>query len=106
MIAGGGGDLVVDVMNGRQQIESLDVKQLDGKLQAMPAAERQEFIARKVGERRALQSELNAVVAKRDAEVAEKLKALGGKDGVLELSAFEVLETQAKEKGYKFQKKP
>ena len=29
VIAGGGGDLVVEVMNGRQQIESVDVKQLD-----------------------------------------------------------------------------
>ena len=106
VIAGGGGDLVVEVMNGRQQIDSLDVKQLDDKLQAMPAPARQEFIAKKVAERRALQSELNAVVAKRDAEVAEKLKALGGKEGVLELSAFQVLEQQAKDKGYKFEKKP
>ena len=106
VIAGGGGDLVVEVMNGRQQIESVDVKQLDDKLQAMPAPARQEFIAQKVAERRTLQSELNAVVAKRDDVVAEKLKALGGKEGVLELNAFQVLEQQATDKGYKFQKKP
>ena len=106
VIAGGGGDLVVEVMNGRQQIESVDVKQLDDKLQAMPAPARQEFIAKKITERRTLQSELNAVVAKRDDDVAEKLKALGGKEGVLELNAFQVLEQQATDKGYKFQKKP
>ena len=106
VLAGGGGDLVVDLINGRQRIDSLDQKKLDPKLQAMPEPERNALIAGKVGQRRALQAELAALVAKRDAVVAEKLKGMEGKDGVLELSAFEVLETQAKEKGYKFQKKP
>lgn len=101
-VVAGGGDLVIEVMNGHRKIDSLDVDQLDKKLQAMPAPARQEYIEKKVAERRTLQAELNAVVAKRDAEVAQKLKELGGKDGVLELSAFQVLEQQAKEKGYKF----
>lgn len=104
-VVSGGGDLVVEVMNGRQQLESLDVKQLDEKLQTMPAPARQVYIEKKVAERRTLQAELNAVVAKRDAVVAEKLKELGGKDGVLELDAFRVLESQAKDKGYKFEEK-
>lgn len=43
-------------------------------------------------------------VAKRDAAVADKLKSLEGKDGVLELDAFRTLEAQAKEKGYRFEK--
>ena len=102
----GKGDLVVDVLNGRQKIESIDVKQLDPKLQALPAPARNEIIAEQVEKRRALQAELASVVAKRDAVVAEKLKAMEGKEGVLELNAFEVLESQAKDKGYKFEKKP
>jgi Mg-chelatase subunit ChlD len=105
-VVSGRGDLVVEVMNGRQQADALDVTQLDEKLQAMPPPARQEYIGKKVSERRALQAELNAVVAKRDAEVAEKLKSLGGKEGVLELSAFQVLEQQAKARGYKFDEKP
>lgn len=105
-VIAGRGDLIVEVMNGRQLAESVDVKQLDEKLQAMPAAERTALIAAKVEKRRALQAELNALVAKRDTEVADKLKAMDGKDGVLELNAFQVLETQAKEKGYRFEKKP
>lgn len=105
-VVSGRGDLVVEVMNGRAQVDALDVGQLDEKLQAMPAPARQEYIEKKVEDRRALQKELADVVAKRDAEVAEKLKALGGKDGVLELNAFRVLEEQAKDKGYKFERKP
>ncbi|MDI1319904.1 MAG: hypothetical protein PSW75_06870, partial [bacterium] len=104
-VVSGRGDLVAEVMNGREQVASLDVTQLDEKLQAMPAPARQEYIEKKVEARRALQAELNAVVAKRDAVVAEKLKELGGKDGVLELDAFRVLEKQATDKGYKFDEK-
>ncbi|MDI1335197.1 MAG: VWA domain-containing protein [Lacunisphaera sp.] len=104
-VVSGRGDLVAEVMNGREQVASLDVTQLDEKLQAMRAPARQEYIEKKVEARRALQAELNAVVAKRDAVVAEKLKELGGKDGVLELDAFRVLEKQATDKGYKFDEK-
>lgn len=104
-VIAGRGDLLVDVMNGRQQIESVDVKQLDPKLQAMAPAARNELIAQKVSERRVLQAELASVVAKRDADVAGQLKKLEGKDGVLELNAFKVLETQAKEKGFEFKEK-
>ena len=101
-VMSGKGDLLVEVINGRQQIDSLDVKQLDPKLQAMPEDERKELIEKKIAERQALQSELAKLVERRDADVAKKLKAMEGKEGVLELNAFEVLEAQAKDKGYRF----
>jgi Mg-chelatase subunit ChlD len=104
-VMAGRGDLVVELMNGRQSLDTLDAKQLDPKLQALPAAERNAFIEKQVAERRALQTELATLVAKRDAAVAEKLKALEGKEGVLELNTFQVLESQAKQKGYRFEKK-
>lgn len=103
-VTAGRGDLVVEVMNGRESLDKLDEAKLDPKLQAMAPAARQELIGKKIEARRALQSELATLVAKRDAEVAEKLKAMEGKDGVLELNAFQVLESQAKEKGYQFKK--
>lgn len=103
-VTAGRGDLVVEVMNGRESLDKLDETKLDPKLQAMAPAARQELITKKVEERRALQSELSTLVAKRDAEVADKLKAMEGKDGVLELNAFQVLESQAKDKGYRFKK--
>ncbi len=104
-VIAGRGDLVVEVMNGRESLDKLDEKKLDPTLQAMAPAARNELITQKVEERRQLQAQLNELVAKRDAAVAEKLKSLEGKDGVLELSAFEVLESQAKEKGYHFEEK-
>ena len=100
----GRGDLLAEVINGRQKIETVDVKQLDSKLQAMAAPERNELIGKKVAERKALQAALAAVVAKRDAAVADQLKGMAGKDGVLELNAYEALETQAKAKGFDFKK--
>lgn len=103
-IMAGRGDLVVEVINGRESVDKLDEKKLAPELQAMAPAARQELIAQKVEERRKLQSELAELVAKRDAAVADKLKNLEGKDGVLELDAFRTLETQAKEKGYRFEK--
>lgn len=102
-VMSGRGDLVVEVMNGRESLDKLDEKKLAPELQAMAPAARQELITQKVEERRKLQSELAELVAKRDAAVAEKLKSLEGKDGVLELDAFRTLEAQAKEKGYRFE---
>jgi hypothetical protein len=103
-VIAGKGDLVVEVMNGRESIDRLDEKKLDPRLQALAPAARQELITQKIEERRALQGELAALVAKRDSAVAQRLKDLGGKEGVLELNAFQVLESQAKAKGYEFKK--
>ena len=100
----GGGDLIVEIISGREQVDRLDEDKLDPRLQSMPVEERKELIAQKVKERQTIQSELNDLVAKRDALVEEKLKKLEGTDGVLELNAFEVLEKQAADKGYKFEK--
>ncbi len=104
-VISGRGDLVVDVMNGRESIDKLDEKKLAPELQAMAPAARQELITQKVEERRTLQAELAGLVARRDAEVAKQMKNLEGKGGVMELDAFRVLETQAKEKGYRFEEK-
>ncbi len=105
-VMSGRGDLLVEVMNGRQSLDKIDVQQLDPKLQSMAAVARNEVITQKIEERRRLQAELASVVAKRDAVVAERMKALGGKGDVLELKAFDVLEEQAKKKGYRFEAKP
>ena len=101
-VMSGRGDLVVDLMNGRAELDKLDEKKLSPELQAMAPAARQALIEQKLADRRKLQAELDALVAKRDAAVAEKMKGLAGKDGVLEIEAFQVLENQAKAKGYRF----
>jgi hypothetical protein len=103
-VMSGRGDLLVDLINKRKKIDDVDETLLEPKLQAMTPAARREYLAEKLSERQALQAELASVVAKRDALMAEKLKAMESKEGVLELSAFQVLEEQAKDKGFKFKK--
>ncbi|WP_091058256.1 vWA domain-containing protein [Opitutus sp. GAS368] len=104
-VLSGRGDLVVEVMNGRESLDKLDEEKLAPELQAMAPGARQELIAKKVEERRTLQAELAELVAKRDAEVAKQMKNLEGKGGAMELDAFRALETQAREKGYRFEEK-
>lgn len=104
LVVTGGGDLVADIISGREKAGEIDEKKLDPKLQKMPAPAREALIAQKVEERQKLQAELNDLVAKRDAEVARQMKDLEGTEGVLELNAFEVLENQAAAKGYEFEK--
>jgi Mg-chelatase subunit ChlD len=101
----GAGDLVGEIISGRASVDRLDEDKFDSRLQEMPAEERKELIAQKVEERQKIQAELNELVAKRDAVVADKLKELEGSEGSLELNAFEVLEKQAADKGYKFEEK-
>jgi hypothetical protein len=101
----GAGDLVGEIISGRASVDRLDEDKFDSRLQEMPAEERKELIAQKVEERQRIQAELNELVAKRDAVVADKLKELEGSEGSLELNAFEVLEKQAADKGYKFEEK-
>lgn len=101
----GAGDLVGEIISGRETIDRLDEDKLDPRLQSMPVERRNELIAQKVEERQRVQSELNDLVAKRDAVVAARLKELEGTDGVLELNAFEILEQQAADKGYEFEEK-
>ena len=102
----GGGDLVADIISGREKAGEIDEKKLDPKLQKMPAPAREALIAKKVEERQRLQTELNDLVAKRDADVSRQMKELEGTEGALELNAFETLEQQAAAKGYEFEESP
>jgi Mg-chelatase subunit ChlD len=105
-VMSGKGDLVLEVMSDRFQLSSIEPEKLEPQWRNLFAAEREDLILRLVEQRRALQQELAAVLKARDAEMAEKLAALADRRDVLELSAFQVLETQAGEKGFIFKKTP
>lgn len=78
----GEGDLVADVLAARAEPEKVDRKDLPEELQKLSAAELKVAVEAKVAERKRLQSDLGALVAKRDAAVAaEKMKTPAGKDG-------------------------
>jgi Mg-chelatase subunit ChlD len=105
-VMAGKGDLVLEIMSDRFQLSSIEPEKLEPRWQNLFAADREDAILRLVEERRALHRQLVTVLKLRDAEMAEKLKALAGRQDVLELSAFQVLETQAGEKGFRFRKTP
>jgi hypothetical protein len=98
----GKGDLIVEILNDRLQYGAIDPDKLDPDLRAMPVAGRNALIRRKVDERHALIVQLEALVEKRETAVAARLASVKGEDGVLELSAFEVIATEAGEKGFRF----
>jgi len=103
-VMAGKSDLVLEVMSDRFQLASIDPEKLEPRLRNMFAVERDAFILRMVEERRALHRNLVAALKLRDAEMAAKLAALEDRHDALELSAFEVLETQAGDKGFRFKK--
>jgi len=102
-VLSGKGDLVLEVISDRFSLSSIDPQKLDPRFRNMFAAEREDVILRLADERRALQEQLGGLLRQRAAVVAEQLAARAGSDA-LELSAFEVLETQAGRKGFRFGK--
>ncbi|MCE1237981.1 MAG: VWA domain-containing protein [Hyphomicrobiales bacterium] len=78
----GEGDLVADAIAGRVDAKSVKREELPSELQKLSPADLEMAIAAKSAERKRLQSELGALVAKRDAKVAEeRAKAPAAKDG-------------------------
>lgn len=98
-VLAGKGDLVLEVMSDRFPLDSLDPEKLEPVLRNMFAAERADFILRMIAERRRLHQQLLDVVGQRSDFLAEKMKSASA-EGVLELSAFEILDAQAEKAGY------
>jgi len=63
----GGGDLVSDVMAGRQKLDQVKDEDLPGSLRALPAGQRAAKVEAEMAERKALNEQLAALVKKRDA---------------------------------------
>lgn len=103
-VIAGKGDLVLEVMSDRFPLASIEAEKLEPRLRNLFAEERDAYILRLVEDRRALQRQLAAAVKLREAEMAVKLEALKGRSDVLELNAFQVMETQAAKKGFRFKK--
>jgi hypothetical protein len=71
----GDGDLVSDIKSGRKTLEQIADSELPDDLRKLPAPQRQAQIDTQMSERQALNEKLGALVAKRDAYVAEKRNA-------------------------------
>jgi hypothetical protein len=68
----GEGDLVADVASGRTSLSAIKDDDLPVSIRRMKAGERTEEIERQMSQRKALNEKLSALVAKRDAYVAEQ----------------------------------
>jgi hypothetical protein len=71
----GDGDLVSDVKSGRKALEAIPDGDLPDDMRKLSLPQRQAKIDAQMSERKALNEQLSALVAKRDALVAEKRKA-------------------------------
>jgi von Willebrand factor type A domain len=67
----GGGDLVGDVVSGRQSLSSLPEAQLPDDMRRMSQSERQGLIERQMSERRTLNERLSELVARRDRHIVD-----------------------------------
>jgi hypothetical protein len=70
----GGGDLVADVVNGRQKLAEVKDEDLSDKVRAMKPAERQALIDQQMVKRKALNERMAALVKKRDQYVLDQRK--------------------------------
>jgi hypothetical protein len=71
----GRGDLVADVVSGRQKLAGVKDEELPDQVRNLPAAERQAYIDKRMAERKALSARMAALVKKRDRYVQEQRKA-------------------------------
>ena len=70
----GAGDLVADVKAGRQKLAGLKDDDLPDNVRKLDAVERQQFIDKKMTERKALNERMAALVKQRDTYVLEQAK--------------------------------
>jgi hypothetical protein len=75
----GRGDLVADVVAGRQKLATVKDEELPDAVRKMPAAERRAFIDKRMTERKALSDRMAELVKKRDAYVMEQRKSAPAK---------------------------
>jgi uncharacterized protein YegL len=70
----GGGDLLADVKNGAVKLDAVSATELPEELQSMDSAERAAWVEKKLQARGELEKKMEALIAKRDAYVAEQGK--------------------------------
>ena len=98
-IVTGGGDLVADVTGGKKKLADVPEKELPPAMQAMPPAERENYIAKQSAERETLSAELKELVLNRDAFIREKeaeQAASGGATDSFDQSVAKTLKKQIK----------
>ena len=99
-------DLVHDVASGRLELEALPASELPPALAALPPEEQRRLVEETAAEREALQRQIQALSAERDAFIADKLEETGGGAGSLDRLIYEAVRTQAAPKGLAYDAEP
>jgi hypothetical protein len=93
----GAGDLVADVKAGRQKLAGLKDDDLPDNVRKLDAVERQQFIDKKMTERKALNERMAALVKQRDTYVLEQAKKFPTRTAdSFDRAVAETLRTQVK----------
>ncbi len=107
-VVGGGGDLVDAVDKGEVKVEALKEAELPAELRDMDQEKRDEFVKEKGKKRKAIQTEIDDLVRKRQAYIDaenKKLAASGSKDS-FDAKVFEIIKGQAARKGISYSELP
>ena len=96
----GAGDLTEEIMSGSVALDALPEAEMSDEMKAMAPAERAVYVEGNVVKRQAIQSELESLVAQRDAWLAEQRKLDSAPADSFDLRVEKMIETQAARKGF------
>lgn len=100
----GGQELLSDIEAGKVKLEALEAEALPEPLKPLSATARQQWVAEKLAERKALRKEIATLAGKRQDHIREQVKKSGKK--ALEDKLYEAVEVQAAEAGLTFEGGP
>lgn len=92
----GDGDLVADLKAGRAALSAIKDDDLPANMRAMKPAEREAEVNKQMGQRKALNEKLAAIVAKRDKYIAEQREKAPAKASSFDRVVEETLKAQIK----------
>ena len=96
----GAGDLTEEIMSGALEVEALDDEALPEELKKLSSDKRAEFINENIEKRKAAQTELESLVAKRDEWIANERAKIDAPADAFDLKVERMIESQAASKGF------
>ncbi len=103
----GSQELVTDVMGGKVTVEKLTADELPADMRSMTIDERRKIVAAKAKTRQDLQSRIDELARRRQAFIADKVKAEKGKGKAsLDSRIYQCIQTQAAAKNIKYDNGP
>jgi Mg-chelatase subunit ChlD len=102
----GDSELVADVSSGRVDIAKVEADKLPEPLQSLSVDERKKVVEENAAKREALQRQIKALAAQRDAYAAKEVAAAGGAKDSLDAKIYGAVREQAGKKGMAYPEAP